>query len=98
MAKSTFCWCIVETRRVSGRRVVQRQVLSLGELNACQEAAWCKTVALFERDPYQPFQVALFDENHALTGLFGGDVTVVAIRLSSMRLLRLRQWGVCWLG
>jgi hypothetical protein len=27
-----------------------------------------------------------------------GDVPIVAIRLSSMRLVRPRQWGACWLG
>lgn len=37
-------WSIVESRRVHGKRVVQRQVLYLGEINDSQQAAWCKTI------------------------------------------------------
>ncbi len=96
--KEHLYWSVVENRRISGGRVLQRQVLYLGELNGRQEAAWRKTVELFGQDPGQPSQVALFDENHAPTGFSQGDVPVVAIRLSTMRLLRPRQWGACWLG
>ena len=96
--KEHLYWSVVENRRISGGRVLQRQVLYLGELNGRQEAAWRKTVELFGQDPGQPSQVALFDENHAPTGFSEGDVPVVAIRLSSMRLLHPRQWGACWLG
>ena len=35
-------WSIVENRRVSGGRTVQRQVLYLGEINDSQRAAWCR--------------------------------------------------------
>ena len=34
-------WSVVENVRVSGGRVVQRQVLYLGEINDSQRAAWC---------------------------------------------------------
>ena len=34
---------MVENCRVSGGRVVQRQVLYLGEINDSQRAAWCLT-------------------------------------------------------
>ena len=34
-------WSIVENRRVSGGRTVQRHVLYLGEINDSQQAAWC---------------------------------------------------------
>lgn len=37
-------WSIVENRRTQGRRVVQRQVLYLGEINDSQKASWCKTI------------------------------------------------------
>jgi hypothetical protein len=33
---------IVENRRTAGRRVVQRQVLYVGEINDSRQAAWCK--------------------------------------------------------
>ena len=37
-------WSIVENRRVSGGRTVQRHVLYLGEINDTQRAAWCRTI------------------------------------------------------
>ena len=36
-------WSVVENVRVSGGRVVQRQVLYLGEINDSQRAAWCRS-------------------------------------------------------
>ena len=96
--KEHLYWSVVENRRVSGQRVLQRQVLYLGELNGRQEADWRKTVELFGQDPAQPTQVALFDENHAPAISLEGEIPIVAIRLSGMRLLRPRQWGACWLG
>ena len=41
-------WSIVENRRVSGGRVVQRQVLYLGEINDSQRAAWCRAIEAFD--------------------------------------------------
>ncbi|MBL1167863.1 MAG: IS1634 family transposase [Candidatus Brocadia sp. AMX1] len=37
-------WSVVENRRVSGRRVVQRQVLYLEEFNDTQRAGWVRTI------------------------------------------------------
>ena len=37
-------WSIVENRRVSGGRTMQRHVLYLGEINDAQRAAWCQTI------------------------------------------------------
>ena len=37
-------WSVVENGRVSGGRVVQRQVLYLGEINYSQRAAWCRSI------------------------------------------------------
>jgi transposase len=96
--KEHLYWSVVENRRIAGGRVLQRQVLYLGELNGRQEAAWRKTVEVFDSDPEQPSQVALFDENYAPAVSSAQEVPVVAIQLSKMRLLRPRQWGACWLG
>ena len=41
-------WSIVENRRVSGGRTVQRHVLYLGEINDAQRAAWCQTIEAFD--------------------------------------------------
>ena len=46
--KEHLYWSVVENRRVSDERVVQRHVLSLGELNGRQEASWRKTVELLQ--------------------------------------------------
>ncbi|WKZ18894.1 MAG: hypothetical protein QY310_15940 [Candidatus Jettenia sp. CY-1] len=37
-------WSIVENRRINERKVVQRQVLYLGELNDNQRAGWIRTI------------------------------------------------------
>ena len=41
-------WSVVENVRVSGGRVVQRQVLYLGEINDSQRAAWCRSIEVVE--------------------------------------------------
>ena len=41
-------WSLVENRRIAGGRVVQRQVLYLGEINDTQHEAWRKTIEVFE--------------------------------------------------
>src|ERR1700674_5090242 len=41
-------WSIVENKRVSGGRVVQRHVLYLGEINSSQELAWRKSIEVLE--------------------------------------------------
>ena len=41
-------WSVVENRRVADGRVVQRQVLYLGEINASQREAWRKTVEVHD--------------------------------------------------
>ena len=53
-------WSIVENRRCRGNRVVQRQVLYLGEINDQQRAAWCKTIEVVQEGEEQPRQVAIF--------------------------------------
>ena len=46
-------WSIVENRRVTGGRVVQRHVLYLGEINDSQQLAWRKSVEMFpEQAPH----------------------------------------------
>ncbi len=37
-------WSIFENKRLAGRRVAQRHVLYLGEINSSQELAWRKSV------------------------------------------------------
>ena len=47
--KEHHYWSLVENRRVDGgRKVVQRHVLYLGEINSWQQAAWRKTIEVVE--------------------------------------------------
>jgi len=93
--KEHHYWNVVENRRVSGGRVVQRQVLYLGEINDSQREAWRKTIDVFEDGASTPQTMALFPEDRAaeLT-----DESVVRIRLKDLELRRPRQWGACWLA
>ncbi len=88
-------WSIVENRRVADGRVVQRQVLYLGEINDSQKAAWCRTIDVLDEDQNTSAQVALFPEDRSAPAL---DCDVVQVRLSGLKLHRPRQWGACWLA
>ncbi len=59
-------WSIVENRRVTDGRVVERQVLYLGEINDAQKAAWCKAIEVLDEDEGASAQVALFPEDRAI--------------------------------
>jgi len=61
-------WSIVENRRVAGDRVVQWQVLYLGEINDSQKAAWCRIIDVVGEDPVQPQQVAIFPDDRQPPG------------------------------
>jgi transposase len=85
-------WSVVENRRCSDGRVVQRQVLYLGEINASQREAWRKTIEL--QDEGTRRQVALFPAGSMPVD----DVDAIGVRLSELSLRRPRQWGACWLA
>ncbi len=85
-------WSVVENRRCSDGRVVQRQVLYLGEINASQREAWRKTIEL--QDAGTRRQVALFPAGSMPVD----DVDAIGVHLSELSLRRPRQWGACWLA
>ena len=89
-------WSIVENRRLSDGRVLQRHVLYLGEINASQEWAWRKSIEVFEDGAKAPQTLALFPEDRC-EGVVP-DEAVVRLRLRELRLCRPRQWGGCWLA
>ena len=94
--KEHHYWSLVENRRVDGgRKVVQRHVLYLGEINSSQQAAWRKTIEIFEAGSKQPRTVSLFPEERAPEV---EDDQIVRIRLDQLELRRPRQWGACWLA
>jgi len=56
-------WSIVENRRSANQKVVQRQVLYLGEINDGQKAAGVRSIEVLESGRDQGHQVALFPED-----------------------------------
>jgi hypothetical protein len=88
-------WNVVENRRVSGGRVVQRQVLYLGEINDSQREAWRRTIEVLEDGRPSARTMALFPEDRPVEI---DDDEVVQIRLKDVELRRPRQWGACWLA
>jgi len=88
-------YSLVENRRGTGGRVLQRHVLYLGEINDQQQAAWRKTIELFEDGQTRPRTVALFPEERMGPV---ADTDIVRIRLKQLSLHRPRQWGACWLA
>jgi transposase len=93
--KEHRAWSVVENRRVHDGRVVQRQVLYLGEINDSQRSQWSKAIEVFDESAGQSKQIALFPEDRRAPAL---ACDVVSIRLSAMRLRRPRQWGACWMS
>ena len=89
-------WSVVESKRVSGGRVVQKHVLYLGEINSSQELAWRRTIEVLDADSQRPRSLALFPEDRCEGVL--PDASIVRLKLSALRLCRPRQWGACWLA
>lgn len=85
-------WNLVENRRLSDGRVVQRQVLYLGEINASQREAWRKSIEMDEAGVRR--QVALFPAESVPCD----DINAIGVRLRELRVERPRQWGACWLA
>jgi hypothetical protein len=86
---------VVENRRVRSGRVVQRQVLFLGEINDSQQAAWRQTLEVFDEAEQGAATLSLFPEDRELpTDALDG----VQVKLAEMELRRPRAFGNYWLG
>jgi hypothetical protein len=94
--KTHLYWNIVENRRLDDGRVVQRQVLYLGEINSSQAAAWRKAIEVFDEASGEPRTLALFPEDRGAA--VADDAAAVRVCLSALTLRRPRQWGACWLA
>jgi transposase len=88
-------WSIVESRRMANGQSAQRQVLYLGEINDSQEAAWRKTIEVFDEDKGEPSQACLFPADRPIPA---DEVNALPLLMSDIRLLRPRSFGDCWLG
>ena len=90
--KTHHYWSVVENRRLINGKVMQRQVLYLGEINDGQQRAWRKSIEVFDEGTRR--QVALFAED----ALPDDDARAIGVRLGELQLKRPRQWGACWLS
>jgi len=86
---------VVENQRVSGNRTVQRTVLYLGEINDSQQAAWRKTLEVFDEEKQEHRNLSLFPDDRALPN---DAVDSIQVKLSGMQLRRPRPFGNCWLA
>ncbi len=89
-------WSVVENKRVSGGRVLQRHVLYLGEINSSQELAWRRSIEVLDEATQGARTLALFPEDRC-EGVVANDA-IVRLKLTQLRLERPRQWGACWLA
>ena len=85
----------MENRRLDDGRVVQRQVLYLGEIGSSQATAWRKAIEVFDEAAGEPRTLALFPEDRCEAI---DDASAVRVCLSALTLRRPRQWGACWLA
>jgi hypothetical protein len=88
-------WSVVESRRCRGGQPVQRQVLYLGEINDSQEAAWRKTIEIFDEQKKQYEQLSLFPSDRPIPP---DEVNALSVVLTDLRLRHPRSFGDCWLG
>src|SRR6516165_11017601 len=86
---------IVESRRVSRQRVVHRTVVYLGEINDSQQAAWRKTLEVFDEKKQDFTTLSLFPDDRPIAA---GEVEALQVKLGEMQLERPRTFGGCWLG
>lgn len=86
---------VVESRRLSDGRVAQRTVLYLGEINGQQQAAWRKSLEVFDEQEQSWRSLSLFPEDREIPS---DAVDSLQVNLSGIQLRRPRTFGSCWLA
>jgi len=86
---------IVENRRLPGGKTAQRTVLYLGEINDRQQAAWRKTLEVFDEDQQRFTNMSLFPDDREIPD---DAIDSIHVRLSGLELRRPRIFGNCWLA
>src|SRR5919108_2659749 len=84
---------IVENRRLPGGKTAQRTVLYLGEINDRQQAAWRKTLDVFDETEQRFTSLSLFPHDRELPA---DAIDSVQVRLSGLEVKRPRIFGNCW--
>lgn len=80
---------------MNGGQPIQRTVLYLGEINDSQEAAWRKTLEVFDEGEQRHSSLSLFPDDREVPA---EAVNSIQVKLSEMELHRPRAFGNCWLG
>ena len=88
-------WSVVENRRVTGGRSIQKTLLYLGEINDSDRAAWTRAVEAVDENQ-RTHQLHLFPEDRTPDPQL--EHPSLKLRLERIELARPRQWGGCWLA
>jgi transposase len=88
-------YSVEESRRLQSGKVAQRRVLYLGEINDSQQAAWRKSLEVFDEQQQRATTLSLFAEDRPVPV---DALDTVQVKLSEMQLRRARPYGNCWLG
>jgi transposase len=86
---------VVENRRLPGGKTAQRTVLYLGEINDRQQAAWRKTLDVFDEAEQRFTSMSLFPDDRELPA---DAIDSIQVRLSGLEIKRPRIFGNCWLA
>jgi transposase len=86
---------IVENHRIASDKTVQRTVLYLGEINDQQQAAWRKTLSVFDEGQQEYTNLSLFPDDREIPA---DAVDSLQVKLSGLELRRPRLFGSCWLA
>ena len=86
---------IVENHRISSGKTVQRTVLYLGEINDQQQAAWRKSLSVFDEQQQEYANLNLFPDDRQIPA---DAVDSLQVKMSGLELRRPRVFGSCWLA
>ena len=86
---------VVENRRLSSGKTVQRTVLYLGEINDTQQSAWLKTLDVFDEEEQRSRELSLFPDDREIPA---DAIDSLQVKLSGLELRRPRAFGNCWLA
>ncbi len=92
--KRHIYYSLCESLRLSSKRVVQRRLLNLGELNTTQLERWQRSIEVIEEDGAST-QKRLFTDKE---GQAPEAEDICEVRLSTLRVRKAREFGACWLG
>lgn len=95
--KQHVYFSLCESLRVSPRRVLQRQVLHLGELNGTQIERWQRTIEVVTEEGARR-QMRLFGRAETEAESASPSPEIAEVVLSSLAVRHPRSFGACWVG